>query len=268
MSTLKSLLRKITSRESLNIQSNMIEGTYKRLMDPSSFNDLLYPGIDVSFVKGAPTNIYELLKVGSVARMEVDARLESICESAYKVLEGVRRRGAERGDVMDRATEAVLIPQISGESFALAVIAIVKALNQKASAEYAQRCLTVASPQDERAQRDQLENDTAQKLMGKNGYVYLDEFLGEDWVNLVRSDMKRYVITERMGEVDSDTIPVGSKSKPKSQKKIAWIEYENIKDEYPALAEAINCLHALPFELNGITSLLELKNIVLTLFLK
>jgi hypothetical protein len=251
MTCLKSLLNKISQRDSLSSQTNMLQGTYGRLMDTNTFSDLIYPGLDIATIKGVPRNVYELLKEGSAVRVELLKRLPKICETAFSVLEGVRRRGADRGDVMDRTTEAVLIPQISGESFAKAVVDIVKALNQLASAAYAQQCLTIASPEDERAQRDQLDIEVVRTLLGAFGSAYQDEYLAEEWAALVQADMARFLTNEKMSDIILETVPIGVEKSVTAPNKLAWVEGESVAEEYPALAEAINCLHALPFELNG-----------------
>lgn len=255
MRSLKSLLRRITDREGISAQSNMLQGTYLRLMSPELFLDLMYPGIDTSVVKGVPRNVYELLGSGTAVRAELVAQLPRICESTLSILEGVRRRGAERGDQMDNATEAVLIPQISGESFALAVVDIVKKMNWKASAAYAEHCLTVASRDDERAQRDLLDSSVVDRLLENIGMSFQDEFLSTEWADLVRSDMLRFLKNEKMSDISTPTVSVtGSKSEEslvKPTTRLAWVEFATSNEEYPALAEAISSLHALPFELNG-----------------
>ncbi len=142
----KLLLDRICNREGLNLSANALQGNFKRLMDKDTFCETVYPGLSEASIAGLPHDIFSLINRGNTIHSELVTRIPKISEAALSVLEGVRRRGAERGDSMDRATETILIPQIVGESFSLAVIEVIRALNSRASAAYAQSFLVVADP--------------------------------------------------------------------------------------------------------------------------
>lgn len=257
MTALKSLLNKISSRETLAVHNNLFQGTYRRLIDSTQFLELIYPGVDKKLLLGAPRSIYELLQPNGAVKSEIMNRLPRICDAAFSILEGVRKRGADRGDYMDRTTEAVLIPQISSESFALEVVNVVKLLNMRASAAYAEHCLTVASVDDERANRDQLDAEVVALLVGGCGLSCQNQFLTAEWANLVCDDLVRYKNVEKMSKILNRLIPSGDHDAPEELfNLLSWIDYNGIQIEYPALSEAISCLHSLPYEINGIMLLL------------
>lgn len=99
MDSLNSILNKIINRESFNANNSMLQGTFKKLTDTSTFVDTVYPGVPVSSLKSLPQDISTLLAPGAAINTAITARLPSLCDSVLSVLEGVRRRGAERGDV-------------------------------------------------------------------------------------------------------------------------------------------------------------------------
>ena len=99
MDALKSILNKIVHRESFSLNNSMLQGTFKKLMDSSTFVDTVYPGVPASSLKSLPRDISALLAPGTAIHATITARLPSLCDSVLSVLEGVRRRGAERGDV-------------------------------------------------------------------------------------------------------------------------------------------------------------------------
>ena len=261
MDALNSLLDKITNREKFSSDGDMLQGSFKKLMDKATFADTIYPGIPASSLKSLPRDLPALLAPGSAVRLAITSRLSAIGDSALSILEGVRRRGAARGDVMDRTTEAVLIPQIVSESFAKAVVDTVKAMNQEASAAYAKYCLEIASADGEQAEMDQLEESVVNDIIGGDGVGIQDEYLGPEWSELVRADIIRFAKTERMTEQSFDGVTVAAAVARSGDdrdaavssvpSRMAWIEPEAVATNYPALTEAIKCLHALPYELNG-----------------
>ena len=186
------------------------------------------------------------------------SRLPGIADSALSILEGVRRRGAERGDIMDRATESVLIPQICGESFALAIIDIIKALNTRASVAYSQSFLTIADNNEESANRDQLDESMIDGFVGSSGIGIQDCFIGSEWLGLLFPDLQRYMAHEKMTDQIFELPILPSYESVEDEKlvpessKIAWIEPGGtVEQDYPALFEVIQALHALPYEING-----------------
>jgi hypothetical protein len=263
MDALNSLLEKITSREKYSSGGDMLQGTFKRLMDKATFADTVYPGIPASSLRSLPRDLPALLAPGSAVRQAITSRLSAIGDSAMSILEGVRRRGMARGDVMDRTTEAVLIPQIVSESFAKAVVDSMKLMNQEASAAYAQYCLEVASPDGEQADMNQLEDSVVAEVISGDGIGVQDEFLGPEWSELVLADIMRFVKAERMTDQSFEGITVAAAARIGDDREAAvsnvpsrmtWIEPEAVGTNYPALVEAIKCLHALPYELNGSTT--------------
>jgi hypothetical protein len=183
------------------------------------------------------------------------------------ILEGVRKKGAAKGEIMESSTESALCVQIAGESLARSVVATVRALNRRASAAFSELWAEEARPEGAaEGDLELLDEDVIADLFGSRRICVQNEFLGGDWPSLVVSDLERFRRTQPMTAID---INVGPKAKTpttyssSSSSLIAWIDPPNsresekqgavssVLDQFPALSEAVRCLHALPFACNG-----------------
>jgi hypothetical protein len=177
---------------------HMLQGTFRKLVERETFADMLFPGVPADVLKGLPKNLKELFEWNEMKTF-IALDVPNMTKSAAKILEGVRVRGEARGDIMDAATQTVLIPQIAQETFARAVVDIVKNLSKRASNINAQQ-LCLASPHTPQAALEQLDDNIFECLL-KDECAVQDVFLGEDWANLVREDVIRYAKQEKMTDI-------------------------------------------------------------------
>jgi hypothetical protein len=270
---LMGLMSRIQSGEfsSSDANTHMLQGTFRKLVEKETFSDALFPGVPLDVANTLPKNLRELFEWNGVDKLVLQEATR-MTKSATNILEGVRVRGEARGDIMDTATETVLIPQIAQETFARAVVDIVRNLSKRASNLNARLNLTIASPQVAQASLDQLDDHIFEYLVNDEASAVQDTFLGEDWANLVLSDVIRYAKSEKMTDMSFlphvSTLPryeetheqpradppVVSPQSMNDQVRIAWIESKETAVLYPALSEAIRNLHSLPYEINGCPS--------------
>lgn len=265
---LMGLMSRIQSGEfsSSDANTHMLQGTFRKLVEKETFSDALFPGVPQDVANTLPKNLRELFEWNGVDKLVLNEATQ-MTKSASNILEGVRVRGEARGDIMDPATETVLIPQIAQETFARAVVDIVRNLSKRASNLNARLNLSVASPQVSQASLDQLDDHIFEYLINEDASAVQDTFLGEDWARLVLSDVVRYAKTEKMTDMsflphvstlpryeeiqEQATPPPASQESMNDKVRIAWIESKETAVMYPALSEAIRNLHSLPYEING-----------------
>lgn len=263
---LMGLISRILSDEfsSSDASTHMLQGTFRKLVEKETFSDALFPGVPQDVANSLPNNLRELFEWNGVDKLVLQETVK-MAKSASSILEGVRTRGEARGDIMDPATETVLIPQVAQETFARAVVDIVRNLSKRASNLNARLNLTVASPNVAQASLDQLDDHIFGCLVSGEASAVQDSFLGDDWANLVLADIIRYSKTEKMTEMSflphvstlsryeelQETAPPGSQDSMNDKVRIAWIESKETSVLYPALSEAIRNLHSLPYEING-----------------
>jgi hypothetical protein len=264
---LMGLISRIQSGEfsSSDANTHMLQGTFRKLVESETFSDALFPGVPQDVANTLPQNLRELFEWNGVDKLVLQETTQ-MTKSASNILEGVRVRGEARGDIMDPATETVLIPQIAQETFARAVVDIVRNLSKRASNLNARLNLSVASPQVAQASLDQLDDHIFEYLINEDASAVQDTFLGEDWARLVLSDVVRYAKTEKMTdmsflphvstlpryeEIQEQAAPPANQESMNDMVRIAWIESKETAVMYPALSEAIRNLHSLPYEING-----------------
>lgn len=268
---LMGLMSRIQSGEfsSSDANTHMLQGTFRKLVEKETFSDALFPGVPQDVANTLPKNLRELFEWNGVDKLVLHEATQ-MTKSASNILEGVRVRGEARGDIMDPATETVLIPQIAQETFARAVVDIVRNLSKRASNLNARLNLSVASPQVSQASLDQLDDHIFEYLINEDASAVQDTFLGEDWARLVLSDVVRYAKTEKMTDMsflphvstlpryeeiqEQATPPPASQESMNDKVRIAWIESKETAVMYPALSEAIRNLHSLPYEINGMVA--------------
>jgi len=96
-----------------------------------------------------------------------------------------------------------------------------------------------------------------------------DGYMGEDWVELLSDDLKRYVADEKMtllsntsGNSTGNTTSTGSgnttSNTTSSGMKMCWIDRDGSNSEsisndvaYPAITELLDNLHTFPYEINS-----------------
>lgn len=247
-------LAEIASQHHLN-------GTFKALCDEKSFAELLFPGIPLEQRNILPKNLREVIIWSELILDEND-----IVKKASSVLTNIKLKGEKVGDIMDLTTEMVLLPQITQEALGKAVVDGIRNLNRRISNMSAHVSAVIASTEAKEAQFDQLEPDVTDDLLvaaeehssssNSSGFGIQDDYMGEDWIGLILSDVKRYAKDEKLSYVDSAGAAVVSEgvrkiagSSPELQ--VSWLENNQaMQEKYPALAELVQQLHALPFEIN------------------
>mmetsp|Transcript_9508 Transcript_9508/g.14313 ORF Transcript_9508/g.14313 Transcript_9508/m.14313 type:complete len:551 (+) Transcript_9508:80-1732(+) len=259
-SCLSSLLTRLKNGEfgPNDASVHMLQGTFKKLVEKDTFTDILFPGVPADVLKDLPKSLPEVFQWEYMPHLMAGA-LDKMTRSAARILEGVRSRGAARGDTMDAATESVLVPQIAQETFARELVEMVRNISKRASSVNARLNLRLASPDAEEGSMDQLDDSTLSELVGGEGLAVQDAFMGAEWAEVVLSDIVRYASEESMTEMTFTTrmAPLSTDKSAVSSEvagdraRIAWVEGRDIETAYPALAEAIHNLHALTYEINA-----------------
>jgi hypothetical protein len=226
----------------------MMQGTFACLLDSSTFQSFIFPGSPADVLEVLPKNLKQLLVWEPI---ELD--LIKITKQAVNVLEGVKKRGASTGDTMDSRTEAILRPQVVQEALARELVSAVKKVSKLLSNWKAKTTLTIADAGSKvRIFGDAADNDSV--LLDEScvenfpGIPYFSqpELMGNGWSGAALHDVVRYCRTQTMSPMsawkvaDGDILP-----------RIAWIEKDSVSSLFPALAEVLNQLQYLPFELNG-----------------
>lgn len=232
---------------------HMLQGTFAELCAPTC-RDILFPGLSHKLQASLPGSLRELLKWKNMEDI-MTQQMYTMAKSAASILEGVRVRGAQRGDVMDTVTESVLAPQIAQETFGREVIAVVREINSKAASDNARCNLAIAIRPDGGVTRRQVDDGVMLKLFQEGRVAIQDYFLGKQWSHFVLKDIIRYVSDEKMSEVKFSNIitPTSSTQTVKTSNRayMAWLETDAIDVFYPTLAAVVKRLHDLPYEFNG-----------------
>ncbi|CAH0476028.1 unnamed protein product [Peronospora belbahrii] len=176
---------------------------------------------------------------------------------AASVLNNVKKRGAEQGDFMDTITERVLIPQVMQEAFGREMLAMVHRVNYQKHVKLANDVRFLADPNSDFATWDQLDDEFLNELLANNnssvrGTAILDGFMGDEWTQLLLNDVSR-MATNGLLRTTTTSEHIMSQQKDKASllgAKLRFVEYQDCTAEYPALAELIEKVHALPFEIN------------------
>lgn len=250
--TLKKLKRQKLSGLAEIERSHYLHGTFKQLCNTDQMKSLLYPGFSGEAIRQLPQNLVEILEW---KELELDE--EAIAKNGADVLKNIKLKGAKQGDFMDAETEEVLLPQIACEALAKGLVTAVQRQSRKISSMLAKTTKQIASISDDRASRDQLDIEVIGALMSKR-FAVQHEYLGEEWLNILQNDIVRFLTKEQLTYVDEagsavvPSVEEGIELQSRFQR-MCWLENdESIQERYPAIAELLDQLHALPFELNGI----------------
>jgi hypothetical protein len=229
--------------------THYLNGTFRQLCDPVSLLDVLYPGASKEMLKDLPKTLRDVL-------LWINLQLDynELSRKAAEVLNNVKAKGVASGNVMDSETENVLLPQIAQESLSKGIIDAVRVFNRKVSSTLAKTVSKIADPLSEKAGKNQLSVETIACLMDKKHAAQYN-FFGSDWADYLRRDIERYVGVEKMTTVDFSGNVVTSSLSMDSSNSIhymCWIEPDAyLLENYPALAESIEQIHTIPFEVNG-----------------
>eukprot|EP00600_Ochromonadales_sp_CCMP1393_P000822 CAMPEP_0174983050 /NCGR_PEP_ID=MMETSP0004_2-20121128/16897_1 /TAXON_ID=420556 /ORGANISM="Ochromonas sp., Strain CCMP1393" /LENGTH=447 /DNA_ID=CAMNT_0016235197 /DNA_START=254 /DNA_END=1597 /DNA_ORIENTATION=- len=227
-----------------------LNGSFKQLCNKRGFTEILFPGTSKEVLDDLPKNLKEVLEWED---LELD--LNKISKNAADVLESIKNKGRSQGDIMDETTESVLLPQIGQEALAKGIIEGVRRLSRRVSQMSARINQVIASPSSQQASMDQIDDEVLQSLLGGTRVGIQREYLGEEWSNLIRNDILRYIRNEKMTVVNKDggVAPSGDASKARQQEatQMCWIESSSaLVEQYPAVTQLIKHVHALPYELN------------------
>ncbi len=218
----------------------VLDGVFRKMLDPAEFQRLVYPGLSPAQRASAPPSLQAILCDRAHATA-VQLLVPQARDRAQRVLDAVKKRGAADGDYMDARTEAELWPGVFQEAFARELMAMVAATTAAAHAEavrretvsgflwHVTRCYimvfshvlhravlvfprqastvgTLASPAAPMAQWSQLTPEALAGLMSastKHGIVH--GFADSAWSLLYSSDADRLWTAGRM---TSQTAPV------------------------------------------------------------
>ncbi len=239
----------------------MIERTFEALMTKEGFQKRIYPGLRLPENFDAPQTLGELLEDS-----KYDTALESIMPEvvakAERVLKRAKEKAAKKGDIMPKDTEEILRPQILLEAFAREVVKVINKTSAQIMSHAATSMAAVASPADERAGWNQLSPQIVSALRRGEFFAAQREFLGDDWGDAILDDLQRLAASGRLQPTDFEgTPPTLAAEKQRapnsllgaaddSQHTFAIVSKDECGEEYPALAELLEQLMALPFEYN------------------
>uniref|UniRef100_K3X0D3 Uncharacterized protein n=1 Tax=Globisporangium ultimum (strain ATCC 200006 / CBS 805.95 / DAOM BR144) TaxID=431595 RepID=K3X0D3_GLOUD len=240
------------------------DGVFAKLLQEAEFQKLVYPGIPKAQLVHVPQNLQVLLE-DPWYEDELLALMPKVEAKAQSVLENVKKRGAAQGEIMDPATEATLRPQVLQEAFGREVLAMVHRVNTKKHALLANDARTLADPQSELAMWDQLTSECLDDLLRSDrndpdsgkvaGAAVVDAFMGDEWTQLLLDDVQRMARNDLLMDVAGDAALAGSMiatgaSKEEHGGRLRFVEPSECEQEYPAVAELLEKLHALPYEIN------------------
>ncbi|CAI5739071.1 unnamed protein product [Peronospora destructor] len=231
------------------------DGVFAKLLQQDEFQQLIYPGIPTEQLVHAPKSLQTLLE-DPWYEQELLALMPKVKEKAASVLTNVKKQGAEQGDVMDPTTERMLMPQIMQEAFGREVLAMVHRVNHQKHVKLANDARLLADPNSDFATWDQLDDEFLNELLidksDVSGVAVLDEFMGEEWTQLLLNDVLRMARNGLLMTTRSSEHMMSQRNHKKtlSGVKLCFIEHQDCTAEYPALVELIEKLHALPYEIN------------------
>ncbi|KAG7401270.1 hypothetical protein PHYBOEH_002074 [Phytophthora boehmeriae] len=240
------------------------DGVFAKLLQEEEFQRLIYPGIPKEQLVHAPKNLQTLLE-DPWYEQELLALMPKVQAKAVSVLTNVKKRGAAQGDVMDAATERMLMPQVLQEAFGREVLAMVHRVNYQKHMKLANDARLLADPNSNFATWDQLDDDFLDELLIDQsdvcGVAVMDDFMGEEWTQLLLNDVQRMskngLLLSTAPNIDVKHVLSGhskgnqsSNANTLSGAKVRFVEHQDCAAEYPALAELIEKLHALPYEIN------------------
>lgn len=257
------------------------DGVFAKLLQESEFQKLIYPGIPKAQLAHVPQNLQALLE-DPWYEEELLLLMPKVQEKAESVLANVKKRGAAQGEFMDSATEAKLLPQVLQEAFGREVLAMVHRVNYKKHMMMANDERTLADPTSEFASWDQLSSAFLDDLLVRTsgsgddkeetsscarvptGVAVMDGFMGEEWTELLIGDVQRMaknnLLMDMATSVDgatrgrdagsSSSVAANGAAPAAGNGRMRFVEQSDCQREYPAVAELLEKVHALPYEIN------------------
>ncbi|OQR96336.1 hypothetical protein ACHHYP_16023 [Achlya hypogyna] len=219
-----------------------LDGVFAKLSNERDFVQLVYPGIPLEDVQRQklPRSLRQLLSDAAKYEAELIALMPKVEAKANLVLENVKRKGAAMGDIMDAATEAALRPQVYQEAFARELLAMIQRVNASTHAALAQDSRFIADPTAECAHWDLIDDTVGKRLFADGAaFAVQDDFMGEEYLPLLLSDARRLKKQGKLLPVDQASMRF-------------WTKESGLSDDFPALAEVVEKLQALPFALNRV----------------
>uniref|UniRef100_H3GJE5 Uncharacterized protein n=1 Tax=Phytophthora ramorum TaxID=164328 RepID=H3GJE5_PHYRM len=260
----KSMLRRLLdgcNKRGVNSQGESVvldDGVFAKLLQEDEFQRLIYPGIPKEQLVHAPKNLQTLLE-DPWYEQELVALMPNVQAKAASVLTNVKKRGAALGDVMDPATERMLMPQVLQEAFGREVLAMVHRVNYQKHVKLANDARLLADPTSDLATWDQLDDAFLDELLVEKsdvrGVAVMDDFMGEEWTQLLLNDAFRMAkngsLLSTAPNVDAKHVQsAGNQTETLPGAKLRFVEHQDCTAEYPALAELVEKMHALPYEIN------------------
>ncbi|KAF0717127.1 Aste57867_2472 [Aphanomyces stellatus] len=225
-----------------NANQDCLDGVFARLQTESDFRQLLYPGLTAEDIakQGLPRTLKQLLE-DPWYETEMLELMPKVQAKAQSVLENVKRKGAAMGDHMDATTEAMLRPQVLREAFGREVLAMLQRVAVQKHAMLAQDARRIADPDADCATWDSLPSRaTLDAVLVGPGFGTADAFLGADFVPLVQSDVRRMHKQKQLLAADGCFLRF-------------FVDTDDgnaSTEQFPALAELLEKLRALPHEIN------------------
>ena len=247
-----SLLRRIVeSVRSIDPREVLLDGVFKRMMDPRSFRKSVFPFVESNDVPGS---LLELLVDEKYISLLIHI-MPKVRKKAESIVEGANRRARNSGD-LGQVMPSSMVWHVTLEGFARELIGSIK--------EYTAALMRVhnqslhASPDDESATCAQFDEETLASLE-RDGFAIQDDFFGADWTELLREDAMRFCRIETSAFVSSDVVSgilsqsshgCESERSQASRPSVAVLREKICLEKYPALAEALDAMSAFPHELN------------------
>jgi len=256
----KNLLEKLKSSLGGNDSDlqhmSLMNGLFKRLMDPKEFRKIVYNGMEVLEEQMYLPNSFAELLENEIYSNALVALFPKIRQRADVVLENVKKAGMKEGDFMDEHTESRLRPQILNEAFAFEVVSMIQELNRRQNSFLSQSKEFIASPDAEEARANLLAEATVNDLMNDDkGFAVQENFLDDnelEWQHFLEED------TNNILAVKSDLDEVtGRRKKGCADMFECWLHKNECMEKYPAIAYLVEQLELLPFEINRKSSLMS-----------
>lgn len=227
---------------------HMIPGSFLKLCDLVTFNDLIYPGINSEIIhsNNLPSNFLLLLKYNLN-----NLNKQKIISNSLSVINGLHNNYKEK---MHQSTKELLTPQILLESLSNHLIELMQSLVRKFNQSNAQN-LQFASEMNSKYFEDLIEEDNLAHLRA-NKFCVQQNFLGYEWLEVLRNDLERYSMKGKFTSINFNGSLLISTSSSSSQvsssyAEISWIDLtQEFMETYPALSEVIEQIHSIPYYLN------------------